>query len=106
MVVSVVVHSYKEKRKGYRCSSPSTGTSHLSGLSTGDHGVIAAMHSDEQFHCKMLSLGIVPGASVTIVSSGYGQLFILKEEHARLILSWGQCRRLLSFKLQNFNTLR
>ena len=91
MALPGVVQS-KEKRF-FGAPSPGAGVRYLSGLRTGDSGVITALHGDEQFRCKMLSLGIVPGTSVTIVNGGDGQPFILKVGDARLMLSWGMVQK-------------
>lgn len=73
--------------------SPGAGVCYLRDLKTGNGGVITALHGDEQFRCKMLSLGVVPGTRISVVNGGDGQPFILKVGDSRLILSWGMAQK-------------
>lgn len=41
----------------------------------------------------MLSLGLVPGTEITIVSGGQGQPYVLKVGDARLMLGWGMAQK-------------
>lgn len=66
----------------------------LSALETGDRGVVSRLDGGEDFRCKMLSLGILPGKEVTIARGEKRQPYILGIGDCRVMMDWGALGRI------------
>lgn len=66
----------------------------LTDLRAGESAVITSLHGGEGFRGKMLSMGLLPGMEITIISGGHGQPFVLKVGGTRLMLGWGMAQKI------------
>lgn len=70
------------------------GETPLSALGPGDKGVVSRLDGGEDFRCKMLSLGILPGKEVTIARGEKHQPYILGVGDCRVMMDWGALGRI------------
>lgn len=66
----------------------------LSALVSGDRGVVSRLDGGEEFRCKMLSLGILPGKEVTVARGEKRQPYILGIDDFRVMMDWGALGRI------------
>lgn len=66
----------------------------LSALGPGDRGVVSRLDGGEDFRCKMLSLGILPGKEVTVARGGKCRPYILGVGDCRVMMDWGALGRI------------
>lgn len=83
----------RKVKRTWRAPAPEAGPAFLSDLKTGDRAVIASLRGGAGFRGKMISLGLVPGTEITLVSGGQGQPFVLKVGDARLMIGWGMAQK-------------
>ncbi len=79
----------QEKNREIRC-----GEIPLSALESGDRGVISRLDGGEDFRCKMLSLGILPGKEVTVARGAKRQPYIIGIGDCRVMMDWGALGRI------------
>lgn len=66
----------------------------LSALESGDRGVVSRLDGEEDFRCKMLSLGLLPGKEVTVARGEKRQPYILGIGDSRVMMDWGALGRI------------
>jgi len=76
-------------------SLPSSNSVPLSALRTGEVGVIAALSGGHNLRSRMLTLGLTPGAEVTVLQNyGRGPM-IVRVRDARVALGRGEAEKVL-----------
>ena len=66
----------------------------LSTLRAGERGIVIRLRGEEDFRCKMLSLGIFPGTEVLVAGGGGRQPSILQVGSCRVMMDWGSTGRI------------
>ena len=55
-------------------------------LQSGDSGTVLRLDGGEDFRCKMLSLGIIPGKTITVFSGEKHCPYILRVDESRVMI--------------------
>jgi Fe2+ transport system protein FeoA len=66
----------------------STAGVQLSGLRSGDSGVVLGFAGKKELYGRMMALGIIPGKTVTVINGAKRQPFILRIDESRMMVDW------------------
>lgn len=58
----------------------------LSNLKSGDFGTVRRLEGGEEFRNKMISLGIIPGKTITVAKGEKNQPFLLRIDESRVMM--------------------
>jgi Fe2+ transport system protein FeoA len=81
-------------RKDSGGTENSTGPCTLCDLRSGDCGTVQRLEGGEDFRCKMMALGIVPGKTVTVTRGEKHQPYVLRVDDSRVMVDWGTLGRI------------
>ncbi len=65
------------------------GPTPLCSLRSGECGTVRRLDGGEDFRCKMLALGIIPGKTVTVARGEKHQPYVLRVDESRVMVDWG-----------------
>ncbi len=63
-------------------------------LTTGAAGTISRLDGEEDFRCKMMSLGILPGQKIVVARGEKHQPYILRVGESRVMIDWPTLSRI------------
>jgi Fe2+ transport system protein FeoA len=97
-LMKAFLESTQKVEHSFQASFPSqidkhVGEIQLSNLTKGENGIVSRLDGDEEFRCKMLSLGVLPGREITVTRGNRHQPYLVRVGDCRVFMDWGTLER-------------